>query len=95
MAASSSPVYIFTKDPSEILDYSVDWGQWLGDDTILSSSWVLPSGIANNGDVYSSTTATIWLSGGTAGTTYSIQNLITTTTGRTTKRTFKINVVDR
>jgi hypothetical protein len=95
MAAGSSPIVTFQKDPNAVLDYTLDWSDWLGDDTIVNSTWIVPVGIANGGAVYSSTTTTIWLSGGTAGISYSIYNQITTAGGRTEKRTFKVNALDR
>lgn len=95
MAAGSAPVVVYEKDPNAVLDYTIDWRNWLGDDFIATSTWTLPSGISNAGTIYSSTTATIWLSGGTAGSSYSVYNQITTVGGRTEKRTIKINAVDR
>jgi hypothetical protein len=29
------------KDPDEMLDYSVDWSRFLGDDTISSVTWYI------------------------------------------------------
>lgn len=95
MAASSSPIVVYDKDPNAVLDYTVDWRTWLGDDQILTSSWTLPVGVANAGATFSSTTATIWITGGIAGTSYAIYNQITTGNGRTDKRTIRINAVDR
>lgn len=95
MAASSSPIHEFNKDPVAVLDYGLNWADWLLDDVISSSTWTLPAGISNAGELYSSTSTAIWLGGGTAGTSYSITNLITTLGGKTDKRTIKINVVER
>lgn len=95
MAASSAPVAVYEKDPNAVLDYTEDWRVWLGDDLIFTSDWILPAGIAQAGKTFSATTATVWISGGTAGTSYSVYNQITTVNGRTDKRTIKINVVDR
>lgn len=95
MAAGTSPIAVFDKDPTAILDYTIDWREWLGDDTITSSVWTLPAGIVNSGTTYSTSTATIWLAGGTAGTSYSVYNTIITVGGRTEKRTIKINALDR
>lgn len=95
MPASSNPIQVFNKDPSAVLDYTIDWREWLGDDTIVSSTWTVPVGIANAGAVFSATTATIWLSGGTAGTAYSVYNTITTVGGRTEKRTIKVTAIER
>lgn len=95
MAASSSPIVVYEKDPNAVLDYTEDWTKWLGDDQIFSSVWTLPAGVSNAGTTFSATTATIWLTGGVAGTSYSIYNQITTVGGRTDKRTIKINAIDR
>jgi hypothetical protein len=78
-----------------VLDYTVDWRPWLKDDLILTSTWTVPVGIANAGTTYSSSTSTIWLSGGTSGTTYAVYVTVTTVGGRTEKRTLYINAIDR
>lgn len=85
----------FPKDPDAILDYAVDWATWLGSDTIATSAWVVPSGITEVSDTNTSTVAVIWLSGGTAGSTYNIVNRITTAGGRTEDRTIVIRVQER
>lgn len=95
MAAGSAPIVVFSKDPSAVLDYTMDWRQWLGDDAISSVAWTLPAGIANAGTTFSSSTTTIWLSGGTAGTSYSVYATVVTVGGRTEKRTIKITVIER
>jgi hypothetical protein len=95
MAAGSSPIATFGKDPIAVSDFTVDWWQWLGDDTIATVVWTLPVGIANAGTTSSSSTTTIWLSGGTAGSSYSVFVTITTAGGRTEKRTIKINVIEK
>lgn len=95
MPAGSSPIVTFNKDPNAILDYSFNWGKWLVDDTIVTSNWTVPSGITSAGVAVSPSTTTIWLQGGIAGVSYSVYNQITTARGRTEKRTFKINVIDR
>lgn len=84
-----------TKDPNDVLDYEVDWSDWLtasGSDTISTSTWIVPSGITKNSDSSTTTTTTIWLSSGTAGTSYSFVNRITTAGGRTKDQTIKIKV---
>lgn len=85
--------YAPDKDPNSVLDYSIDWSDWLGSDTIHSSTWTLPAGIIKDPvgqDSFTNTVTTIWLSGGTAGTTYTILNRIVTHGGRTADQTFKI-----
>ena len=79
---SSSPYFV--KDPNAIETFTVDWAAPLGTDTIASSSWIVPSGIAQVSIGNTTTKATIKLSGGTAGTTYMVTNrIITTTSGET------------
>lgn len=81
-----------TKDPEAVLDYEVDWSDWLDTDTIASSTWTVADGITKDSDSNTTTTATIWLSGGTAGTTYELLNHIVTNAGREDERTVKITV---
>jgi len=88
----------FTKDPNAILDYTRDWSAWLtaaGNDTIVTSTWIVPDGITKDSDTHNDTTATIWLSGGELGKRYNITNRITTAGGRTDDRTFTIDIHER
>jgi hypothetical protein len=87
--------YAPDKDPDAVLDYTIDWGGWLGTDTIATSEWIVPEGIMAGDMSKTGTTATIWLSGGTAGQTYTIHNRITTIGGRTNDQTFKISCVEK
>ena len=82
----------FTKDPDATLDFKIDWSAWLGSDTISTSAWVVPAGIDQDSAGNDTTTATIWLSGGTVGRSYSIVNRITTAAGRINDRTIVIKV---
>jgi hypothetical protein len=85
----------FTKDPNAILDYQINWATWLGTDTIASSAWTVPTGLTQVSATASTTATTIWLSGGTAGTSYSVVNRIVTDGGRTEDRTLTIVVAER
>lgn len=85
----------FTKDPDAVLDYEVDWTAWLGDDTIASSIWLVGTGITQETASNTTTSATIWLSGGTAGSAYQVTNRITTTAGRVNDKTLTILVDDQ
>lgn len=86
---------LFKKDPSAILDYSIDWSLWLNGDTIQSSSWTVPQGLTKASETNNSTSATVWLSGGILGQTYTVTNRVTTTNGRTDERSILIKVEDR
>lgn len=88
----------FKKDPNAILDYSVDWTSWLQtDETIVSSSWIIPSGLTKTTDAFDDKYATAWLTGGTEGETYTITNRITTNNvpPRTDDRSMNIFVTNR
>lgn len=85
----------FVKDPAAVLDYTIDWEYWLDTDTIDTSVWTVPAGIVNAADANTATTATIWLSGGTHDTVYSVTNTITTTGGRTDERSIEVHVENR
>ena len=82
----------FVKDPDAILDYQIDWATWLGTDTIATTTWKVTTGITKVSDTKTTTTATIWLSGGTANTDYTAACKITTAGGRADERTITIIV---
>lgn len=86
----------FTKDPDAVLDYTRSWADWLADgETISTSTWIAESGITIDSDTNDTTTATVWLSGGTAGEDYELTNRITTSASRTDDRTFRIQCRQR
>lgn len=83
------------KDPNDVLDYRVDWSSRLEGDTISTSTWIVPSGITQDSAVSDDSTSTIWLSGGTAGETYSLTNRVVTDGGRTMDQSVRIKVKER
>lgn len=88
------PSYI--KDPNAVLDYGFDWSSWLATgETISTSTWVVPTGITKDSDSKTTTTTTIWLSGGTDGENYDVVNRIVTSAGRTDDRAITIKVRNR
>jgi len=80
------------KDPNAVKDYTINWVSFLGVDTIASSAWTVPTGITKDSDSNTTTTTTIWLSGGTASAEYSLINRITTAGGVTEDITITIAV---
>lgn len=83
------------KDPDEVLDYEMDWSARVLTDTIATSTWIVPTGITKNSDSHTTTTTTIWLSGGTAGTTYTFTNRIITAGGRTMDDSVKLKCKEK
>lgn len=69
-----------TKQPLERMDFTMNWSDVLSadSDTIASSTWEVPLGITSVAQTNTTTGATIWLSGGTDGQSYTLVNQITT-----------------
>ena len=86
---------VFEKDPEAVLDYQIDWENWLDEDTIATSVWVASTGLTVDSDTETNTTATAIVSGGTAGSTYTLENKITTAGGLTDETTLYIVCVER
>lgn len=84
----------FPKDPLAIKDYTVDWSDWLGTDTISTSAWAIPTGLTKVQDsvVSGNLKTLVWFSGGTAKNDYECFNTITTAGGRTERAMIKIQV---
>ena len=87
----------YLKDPAAVLDYGFDWSTdgWLGADTIATSTWTVPAGLTSEATSNTTTTATIWLSGGTVGQVYEVANKNVTAAGRTDERSMTIRVENR
>ncbi len=83
------------KDPDEVLDYVLDWSPRILADTIVTSTWIVPSGITKDSDSTTTTATTIWLSGGTIGTAYVLTNRIITADGRTMDQSCKIKIKEK
>jgi hypothetical protein len=85
----------FTKDPNAVLDYTIDWTRWLAGDQIATSEWLVPLGLTKTADSKTASSATVWLSGGTAGQSYTVTNRVTTSAGRTEDRSFIAKIEER
>jgi hypothetical protein len=87
---------LYPKDPQAVLDFKVDWSDWLAvGETISTSTFSVSSGITKDSESNTTTVGTVWLSGGTAGTTYTATNHIVTNQSRTDERTIEIRVEQR
>jgi hypothetical protein len=86
------------KDGDEKLDYSFDWTDRLGTDTIDNSTWEISGDdsvlvVSGSPAPSFSTTATIlWLTGGTNRLTYTITNTVTTAGGRIMQQSAKLRI---
>lgn len=88
----------FVKDPQAILDYKFDWSDWLAAGETIESYTLDPqSGIAVTDDeaTDSDTSVTVWLSGGSVGSAYTVGCYIVTSDGRQDERTIIVEVKQR
>lgn len=84
----------YTQDPDDVLDYVIDWSDWLDGDTIASSSWTV-DGVTQDDDDNTTTTTTIWISGGTVGVIGSATNHIVTAAGREKDQTITFTIMEQ
>ena len=95
------PVGRFLKDPDAVLDYGFDWegnspGPWLvSGETITTYTITVETGLTLDSDSESSGFVTVWLSGGTARTGYTVACKIMTNLGRTDERSILVFVDNR
>jgi len=73
------------KDPSETLDFDVDWTPRLNGDVIVTSEWTIPPGssLQIESNTESVTLTKVVLNGGIVGQSYTLVNTITTAAGST------------
>jgi len=82
------------KSPASIYEFTVDWSTELGSDAIVTSVWSVGTGLTEDSESETSTTTTVFVSGGVAGTTYKLTNTITSTL-RTYEQSFFLKVQDQ
>ena len=84
----------FVKDPNAKLDYTIDWSAWLAANTDTISAATVPTapaGLTIQSPVtFTATQTTVWISGGTAGSSYDVAVHIVTAGGRQDDRTITI-----
>jgi len=90
------PQLVPSKDPNEVLDYTVDWTNRLDGDTISSSSAVLEEGdVTIDSQSFSGANQTVWLSGGTENVTSIVTLRVETAGGRTYDEAIKVKLKDK
>lgn len=87
---------IYGKDPDSPAKYGVNWDGWLATgETVSTISVITPAGITSASENISGLKTFSTLSGGTAGTTYSVTHRITTSGGEGFDQTIAIQVWER
>lgn len=86
----------FTKQPIEVLDYDVDYSNWLstGDSIQSATASISPPGLTLSNVQVNGSIAKIWLSGGANDTLYKVTVNLTTTGGRISQEEFYVFVKD-
>lgn len=94
-------VYI-EKDPYAVLDYTLDWENWMPSGEVINAITVTAETISGDASplvVDSSTNTnylvTAYVSGGTAGNIYNLEYRITTDQNKKDSRNIRIKVVER
>lgn len=94
--------HFIEKDPYAVLDYSLDWTNWMPSGDTISAISVTAETISGDSAplaIDSSTNTdfivTANISAGTAGNVYNVEYKITTTNGLRDSRNFRIKVVER
>ncbi|WP_299753555.1 hypothetical protein [Devosia sp.] len=88
------PLSWASKDPDELLDYSLNWSQALSGDTIVTSDWAISdSALVENHSTNTSTATVIWLEDGALNQSYTVTNTIETAGGRTYQQSVNIRIL--
>lgn len=91
-------IVTFIQDPAARLDYQMTWADFLGTDTILTSSWAsTPPGLVleDIGILPGAKSTAVWCSGGVVGQVYMVTNHIVTADTRINEGSFKLNLLQR
>ncbi|MES2319940.1 MAG: hypothetical protein V4631_20865 [Pseudomonadota bacterium] len=87
----------FLKQPIEVVDYDIDYGDWLtdGDNVESATVTVTPADqLAVDSVFINDPRIKIWVSAGTTGTTYKLEVTTTTADGRVKQDEFRVRVKD-
>ena len=75
---------LFIQCADSVLDYVIDWDQWLEESDVISSSiWAADSPLTIQRETNTENRAVAFISGGEVNREYTVVNTIVTTGGRT------------
>lgn len=86
----------FVKQPADVVDYDIDYSEWLtdGDNVESATVDVTPEGLTVESIFVADPKLKIWVSGGVNGITYKLTVTTTTADGRIKQDEFKLKVKD-
>jgi hypothetical protein len=83
--------YEIGQSADALLDYSLDFSAALEtDETLATVTWAVETGLTASLPTNTTTTATVWLSGGTLNTAYAVTCHVLTSAGRADDKGFYI-----
>jgi len=75
------------KTPGSVVDFGVDWRQWLAPgETITSSTWACEPALPLTNPGEAAGVTVVWVGGGVEGATHRLRNSIATSGGRQDSR---------
>ena len=80
------------QDASEAVARTLNWSDDLNGSTVSSVTWTVPTGLTNEATSNTTTTATIRLSGGTPGQSYTVTCLATTAAAEDLEAQFTLTI---
>lgn len=91
---SQTVVGVVPKDPEDMKQFYMDWSAVLGTDTIVASTWTVPSEVTveNSSILTGGRITSVLLSGGVARVNYLITNTVTFASGQIRQRTGLLSV---
>jgi len=88
---------VIIQQPSDTLDYDLDFSKWIGTsgDTVVSTvATSSPVGLSVSAVVASPTRVKVWISGGADGDEYSVEITSTTTGGRIKQDELAVRILE-
>ncbi|MDB6454839.1 phage fiber-tail adaptor protein [Falsirhodobacter sp. 20TX0035] len=94
MATDVSPAWIY-HHPAEVLDYAIDWSEWLealadDRDAVVSATWSVPADLVIGDSGFITPQAVIWIGGGRPHQRYRVDCTLTTQRGRSAVRSLHL-----
>jgi hypothetical protein len=84
---------VFYKQPSEVLDYDIDFTEWMTPgDSIATATATSDAGITLGATTIIGYVVKQWVSGGTDGNSYKVTVKVTTNGGRVKEADFRVRV---
>jgi hypothetical protein len=86
------------KDPDAVLDYQLDWSDWLAEGESIAALAVTVTGLVLETSAFTATATTAWVSGGVVGALGEIEFRITTDSAplsRVDDRTLILRIAER